>query len=367
MSNDQRFPALDVFRGISIALMILVNTPGSWSHIYWPLAHAEWHGWTPTDLIFPSFLFITGSAMVFAFRKYHYLLTGEALRGITRRVVLLFLLGLFLNWFGFWDNFAGLRIMGVLQRIGVAYGLAALLVLTCSHKQLYLVAVVVLLGYWLLLFIGGGVQPYTLESNLVRQLDMALLGEAHMWSNNGIAFDPEGLLSTLPAVITVLSGYLATSYLLKTERKIAIRNLLAVGILCIAAAELWNPLFPINKSLWTSSYVLFSSGICLLMLVLLIWLVDILRCSWLAAPLQVYGLNPLLVYALSWVLAKLMAVTIMLPNGEGGQISSYDWFYQQLAEVSSPLNASLLFALLHVFLFWLVSVYLYRRNIVVKL
>ena len=305
--------------------------------------------------------------MVFAFRKYQYSLTNEALHSITRRVVLLFLLGLFLNWFGFWDNFSGLRIMGVLQRIGLAYGLAALLVLTCSHRQLYLFAVVVLLGYWLLLYLGGGAQPYALEHNLVRQLDLAFLGEAHMWRSNGVAFDPEGLLSTLPAVITVLSGYLATNYLLQTERRIAMRNLLTCGVLLIAVAEFWDPLFPINKSLWTSSYVLFTTGICLLTLVLLIWLIDILQWSWLAVPLQIYGLNPLFVYALSWMLARLTAVTIILPHGQGGQISSYDWFYQQLAGIFAPMNASLLFAILHVLLFWMISLYLYRKNIVIKI
>ncbi|MGI9288414.1 MAG: acyltransferase family protein [Pseudomonadales bacterium] len=367
MSNPQRFVALDVFRGIAIAAMILVNTPGSWDHIYAPLAHSEWHGCTPTDLIFPFFLFITGSAMVFAFRKYEFRLSAEAMRSIGRRMLLLFLIGLFLNWFGFWADFAGLRIMGVLQRIGLAYGLAAVLVLSCSHRQLYLISAVVLLGYWLLLAALGGADPYSLEANIVRQVDIAILDESHMWHVGDVAFDPEGLLSTLPASISVVLGYLATHYLVHTERAVALRNFVLAGLLMAALAWGWNQWLPINKSLWTGSYVLFTTASCLLLLVLLVWLVDVLRWNWLAKPLQVYGLNPLFVYALSWMFARLMAVTIVLPDGAGATVSAYDWCSRLLAQLLSPHDASLLFALLHVLLFWLVSLYLYRRNIVIKI
>lgn len=368
MNKQQRFGALDAFRGLAIAAMILVNTPGSREHVYAPLAHSSWHGCTPTDLIFPLFLFISGAALVFSLQKYPLRLTAGALRSIGRRVLLLFLLGLFLNWFGFWADFADLRIMGVLQRIGLAYGLAALLVLSCSRCQLYIVSCAVLLGYWLVLAMAGGSDPYSVQTNIVRQIDIALLGERHLWHGKAVAFDPEGLLSTLPAVINVLAGYFATDYLLRNSRPVALRNFVLAGVSFAALAWCWSFWLPINKSLWTSSYVLLTTGYSLLLLALLIWLVDVLRCNWLAKPLQIYGMNPLFVYVLAWLFARVTAVMIMLPDGLGGMVSARGWGFLQLKRsFLSPLDASLVFALLHVLLFWLVALYLYRRNIVIKL
>ncbi len=368
MSKSQRFAALDAFRGLAIAAMIMVNTPGSRDHVYAPLAHSSWHGCTPTDLIFPFFLFSTGAALVFALKKYPPGLTIDALRGIARRVLLLFVLGLFLNWFGLWTDFADLRIMGVLQRIGLAYGLAAVLVLSCSQRQLYIVSCGVLLGYWLVLVLFGGSDPYSLETNIVRQLDIAILGEAHLWRGKAIAFDPEGLLSTLPAVINVVAGYLATAYLLRNSQSVVLRNFVLMGLLLVALAWCWSGWLPLNKSLWTSSYVLLTTGYSLLLLALLVWLIDVLHCSWLATPLQIYGMNPLFVYVLAWLFARVTAVMIMLPDGAGGTIRARGWAFLQLKHwLGSPLDASLLFALAHVLLFWLVALFLYRRNIVIKL
>ena len=217
--QQKRFVSLDVFRGMTIALMILVNTPGTWAHVYAPLRHAKWHGCTLTDLVFPFFLFIVGTAMRFSFRKYDFILSTALTRKILRRVFIIFLCGFFLSAFPFisqdWD-WSHFRIMGVLQRIGLAYGCAAFLVLVLHRNQIIKVSGIILLTYWfLLLFFGwiNGVEPYGLEFNLPRMVDLAILGNSHLYRGAGIPFDPEGLLSTIPAVVTVLIGYLTGTML----------------------------------------------------------------------------------------------------------------------------------------------------------
>ena len=207
VAAGERSLALDVFRGLAIAGMILVNTPGSWLHIYAPLRHAEWHGCTPTDLVFPFFLFATGAAMFFSFARTRCRPEPGVLRGIARRSALLVLIGVLLNAYPFLEPLSHWRIPGVLQRIGVAYALAALLILYCPGRWRYLVCLLLMLGYWWLLAAFGGQDPYSLESNLVRRLDLAILGADHLWNGFGVAFDPEGLLSTLPSVVSVVAGF----------------------------------------------------------------------------------------------------------------------------------------------------------------
>lgn len=362
-----RFLALDVFRGIAIAGMILVNTPGSWSHIYWPLAHADWHGSTPTDLIFPFFLFITGASMAFSFSKCGYSLTRTLNIAIARRVGILFALGLFLNWFGFWSDIGDLRIMGVLQRIALAYGLAAYLILGLSYSQRVAACLALLAGYWLLLVLLGGADPFGLEHNIVRRVDIAVLGASHLWQGKGLAFDPEGLLSTLPAAVNVVIGFEAARLIRESGQSRAIRKLMIGGVSMLVISLLWNTLIPINKSLWTSSYVLYSSGISLLLLGSLIWLVDRRAMTWFARPLQIYGYNPIVIYVLSWLMTRTTAVLITFPNATGAHISAYDWFFMQLHGPFSAVDASLLFALLHVLLFWMIAWYLHRHRIVIKI
>jgi len=347
--------------------MILVNTPGSWVHIYWPLAHADWHGSTPTDLIFPFFLFIVGAAMAFSFSKHGYELSRTLSITIARRAVILFALGLFLNWFGYWNDIGGLRIMGVLQRIALAYALAAYLVLGLSYSQRFAACVALLLGYWSLLVLFGGADPFGLEHNIVRRFDVAVLGASHLWQGKGIAFDPEGLLSTLPAAVNVVVGFEAARLIRESSQSSANRRLLIGGASMLVISLLWNTLIPINKSLWTSSYVLYSSGISLLLLVSLIWLVDRRAMTWFARSLQIYGYIPIVVYALSWLLTRTTAVLITFPDAAGTSISAYDWFFLELQGPFGAVNASLVFALLHVLLFWLVAWYLYRHRIVIKI
>ena len=248
-----RLLALDIFRGITIAAMIIVNIPGSWSYVYAPLRHAKWHGCTPTDLIFPFFLFIVGVAMTYSFKKFNNKISLIAVRKIAKRVLVIFLIGLALNAFPFNTGFSNLRILGVLQRIAIAYGIAAILCLYFKQKKLIIISGLILIVYWLILIIFSQGDPYAMESNLVRIIDLKIIGENHLWLGLGIPFDPEGLLSTLPAVVTVILGYLTGKLIQKESNlKSAIYKLLLIGIAAIIAGLIWGMVFPINKSLWTS-------------------------------------------------------------------------------------------------------------------
>ena len=210
MEQSNRYLALDVLRGMTIALMILVNTPGSWQYVYAPLRHAEWHGCTPTDLVFPFFLFVVGVSLFFSLAKYQIKLSKESLWRIGRRTLLIFVLGIFINSYPQWlTDYSHLRIMGVLQRIAVAYGIAALIVLVAPRRWLPGIGVFILLIYWGILYFFGGSDPYSLPGNATIPFDRALLGENHLYRGFGIPFDPEGILSSLPSVVTVLIGYLA--------------------------------------------------------------------------------------------------------------------------------------------------------------
>jgi predicted acyltransferase len=281
---------------MTIALMILVNTPGSWSFVYTPLNHASWHGCTLTDLVFPFFLFVMGAAMSYSFRRYkfsnlqssgiiignilstnkrtpalfslrrlrdffklksNYKLTPAITKKILRRVGLIFLIGLTLNSFPFQIELSNIRIMGVLQRIAITYGIASFLCFWLNNTRLYLISGLILICYWIRLAAFGNDSSYTLEGNLVRFIDLAILGENKMWHRGIIAFDPEGLLSTFPAVVSVLFGYLTGSFL-QTQPKLrhAVYKIAIAGLSAIITGMLWGLIFPINKYLWTSSFVL---------------------------------------------------------------------------------------------------------------
>lgn len=355
-----RYIALDAFRGITIALMILVNTPGSWSAVYAPLLHADWHGVTPTDLIFPFFLFIIGSALYFAFSKTNFEVSSSALNKILKRTVIIFALGLALNAYSHSGPLSDLRIMGVLQRLGIAYGVAAVMVLLLSSRQLLWCGGALLLGYWGIMLLGAE-QPYSLHHNIVREVDIAVLGATHLWQGKGLAFDPEGLLSTIPAVVNVLVGFGATKVLAGCADKVAaIKKLLLGAIVLIAIALLWDQWMPINKSLWTSSYVLFSSGCALVVLSFFIWLVDMCQQLKLVDPLLVYGTNPMFIYVLSWIWTATYSFIDM------GDITAYAYLYNLFALVMPAKLASFSFALFHVILFWFISSLLYKRNIIIK-
>jgi predicted acyltransferase len=356
-----RYLALDAFRGITIALMILVNTPGTWSHVYTPLLHAEWNGATPTDLVFPFFLFIIGSAMFFSFKKSNFANSPEQFKKIIKRGFTMFFIGFMLNVIPFTTNIDDWRIMGVLQRIGIAYAVAACLVLLLNRTGIFITSTVILLAYWvLLLSVGEG--ALTLDGNIIRQFDLAVIGANHMYSMRGVAFEPEGLLSTIPAIVNMLLGFELTRYLISIkDKKSSVIKLTIIGGLAIGFGILWSLVLPINKSLWTTSYVIYTTGFACLLLAAFIWLIDIMKQVKLAEPLLVYGTNPLFVYVLSF-----LVVTVYL-NINIGDVSMYAWLYQQLSEVFTPKLASFIFAFSHVGFFWYVSLKLYQRKIFIKI
>lgn len=359
--NSTRYLALDALRGFTIAMMILVNTPGSWSFIYPPFAHADWHGCTPTDLVFPFFLFVVGSAMYFSLQKHALRLSLPLALMILRRSLIIFVLGLVFNGvLGGWED---LRIMGVLQRIALAYAMAAFIVLGVTRTGVYCIGLCLLLGYWLLLTMNNHADPYGLHTNIVVELDIALLGAEHMYSGKGVPFDPEGLLSTLPAVVNVLIGFELTRFLvIQPDRLGSLYRLLALGALGILLGLVWNIWLPINKSLWTSSFVVYSAGYFCLALALFVWIVDIKKIQWLSAPFIIYGSNSIFIYMLApfWV----HGYTYIHTNATGTTL--YEGLFLQLATLLPPAMASLAFALLHVMLFWCVSWVLYRHNIFIR-
>jgi predicted acyltransferase len=353
--------ALDALRGLTVALMILVNTPGSWSYIYPPLRHAAWHGMTPTDLVFPLFLFIVGAAMAFSLPRDRPP-SASIVLGLIRRSLLLIGLGLLLNAYPFAVAPEHLRLPGVLQRIGICYLLAGLMLLYLRGWRLWLVALGLLLGWWVLMLVPGAELAWTLQHNMARRWDLVLLGESHLWQGAGLAFDPEGLLSTVPAVVSVLIGHaVAAEWRAGAGSPACVRRLAAAALAMILLGLLWSPWMPINKSLWTGSFMLISSGIAVWSLLLVDRLLRIEPLRTLAAPLRAYGQNPLLLYVLSWLLAA------SYPLLRIGEQDLQGWLFLRLAMAMPAELASLCFALTHVLLFGLLAMYLLRRGIVVRI
>lgn len=360
----KRLLALDILRGLTIALMILVNTPGSWSYVYPPLRHAPWNGCTPTDLVFPFFLFIVGTSMWYSFKKYGTGLTKSGLKKVLKRFILIYLIGLFLNAFPNFD-FENLRIYGVLQRIAIAYAIAALLCMQFDYKKLLYITGILLLGYWAIIHFGG---TYELEGNVVRKLDLWLFGENHVYGGYGIPFDPEGLLSSIPSVATVLLGYFS-GRIIETSGDVmnAIKKLLIVGIVLVVLGKIWDLGFPINKPIWSSSYVLYTGGLAMLFFSLLLWLIDVKNIKTVFKPFWHYGMNPLFIYVLSGMIGDIFGFW-NVTNANGDTVSSMSYFYSDvLVPVFGNLNGSLAYALAHVIFLWLVAYVMYKRKIFIKI
>lgn len=373
---DNRFLSLDVFRGLTVCFMIIVNTPGNGAASFSPLNHANWHGFTPTDLVFPSFLFAVGNAMSFAMTRFQALPTSAVLLRIGRRTALIFLLGYLMYWFPFFryseaggiNSFpiAETRIWGVLQRIGVCYGLASLLVYFFSRRTVLSLGVLFLVGYWLLLLgFGNPADPLSPTGNAVLRLDRYLLGEPHLYHSHGLIFDPEGLLSTLPAIVNVLIGYYAGLFVQRQGKNYeSIAKLLLTGCLLLFTALCWNMVFPINKKLWTSSFVLLTTGLDLVILASLVYVVELRhwnRANW-TRFFVIPGKNPLFIYLLSEVL---VIVLYMLPVAPG--LNAFDWINVVLFQKLAPgAVGSLLFAVSFMLLCWSVGYWLDRRKIYVR-
>ena len=369
---SHRYLSLDVLRGMTIALMIVVNTPGSWETIYAPFRHAEWHGFTITDLVFPTFLFVVGNAMSFSMRKFAGQDNSLFLGKVFKRTALIFLIGLFLNAYPFityadggyqLKDLSGLRIMGVLQRIALCYGMAALVIHYLKIKGAVFFSFLALLGYWAIMyFFGDQPDPFTLAGNAALKFDLAIIPEKNLYTGYGIPFDPEGLLSTLPAVVNVIAGYLAGLFIQKHgNNRSTVSKLALGGVVLVCLALLWNLSFPINKPIWTSSYVLHTVGLDLLLLSGLMLLIEVINFKSWTYFFEVFGRNPLFIYALSGMIVKTMNLIRVGDAGLQGWI--YENGYTTWLEGK---NASLLFAISYMLLLWLIGYVLDKRKVYIK-
>ena len=368
--NEKRIVSLDALRGLTIGFMILVNTPGCWNYVYAPFRHAKWHGCTPTDLVFPFFLFIVGTAMRFSFSRFDYKPSSLLIKKIIWRSVTIFVIGLMLNAFPFirqdWD-WSSFRVMGVLQRIGIAYGISSVAILYIHGKRLFYFSTSILLIYWFILLFFGGVNPYSLETNVVRAIDISLLGESHLYGGTGIQFDPEGLFSTIPAAISVVFGYTIGGILQNRVNGINVfHQLIKWGLLGTLLGMIWGLVFPINKQIWSSSYVLYTGGIATLFMAGFYWLIDLKGFHNIAWPFVIFGTNSIFVYAASGLWSK----SLLLINFEVNNkvISGYGYLYKTVFQpLAGDLNGSFLFALAHVVVFWLLLYWMYRKKIFIKI
>jgi predicted acyltransferase len=369
---SSRLMSLDLFRGATIAGMILVNNPGDGPNSYWPLKHSEWNGWTPTDLVFPFFLFIVGVSMAFSFDSR--LKRGESRQELLRHVVwrglILFALGLLLNGFPNQYHLASWRVYGVLQRIAICYVIAAFFALWSDRRGWPAAVTACLAGYWILMrFVpvpGFGMPGHDIplldpNRNLAAWLDRKLL-LGHLY--NGTR-DPEGVLSTVPAIATCLLGLLTGDWLRSTHTaKDKALGMAVFGVSGVIAGELLNPWFPINKNLWTSSYVIFTAGLALMCLALVYWILDVKQWrGWWTMPFLVFGMNAIAAYVAAEALSS------WLDYMQVGHGTNWEEFlYQHLfAPLAKPPQASLLYALSYVLVCWVGMWILYRKGIFLKI
>ena len=374
-----RLSSLDVFRGITIAAMILANMAGVADDVYPFLSHAQWHGCTPTDLIFPFFLFIIGVAMTYSLSKYtaENKPTKAVYLRVLRRAAILFILGLLLN--GFWNkgvwtfDLSSIRLMGVLQRIALTYLFASLIVLKLPRKTQWFVAGGLLIGYWLtMMYIpvpeyGAGV--LTREGNFGAFIDRLIIPKAHLYKGDGFNFmgDPEGLFSTIPAIVSVLAGYFTGEWIKDKKQATShtSMDLVLFGLCCLVIAILWDVAFPMNKKIWTSSYVLFTSGWALMLLAACYELIEVRLIKRWSKPFEIMGLNAIALFVASVLLIKITAKT-QLGTGETA-ISIYNWIYQNIfASWAGKFNGSFLFALVTVLLWYGVAVLMYQKRWFIK-
>lgn len=381
---NQRYYSLDVFRGATVALMILVNNPGSWANIFGPLKHAPWHGATPTDLVFPFFLFAVGNAMAFVMPRFEQ--AGPALfwKKVIKRTVLIFAIGLFLNWSPFvkwegesivaktWEN---IRILGVLQRIALCYFFASVIVFYAKARGAFVISGVLLLLYWLVcLLLGAPGDPYSLTGWFGTQIDINLLGVTHIYKGEGVPFDPEGLPSTVAAVVQVIFGFLVGQYIQQKGKSYEmLSNLLIAGLVLVFTGYCWDMVFPINKKIWTSSYTLYTTGLAILVLSTLIYLIEFKenKGAW-GRFFDVFGKNPLFIFVLSGFLPRVLGlfrwVDHVSPEGKNVYTSAFPWFYQHICkDIATDLRVgSLVYALCMILMYWSIVYLLDKKKIYIK-
>ena len=372
-----RLLSLDVFRGLTVAAMILVNNPGSWTNIYAPLKHAEWHGCTPTDLIFPFFLFIVGVSISYALgSKKGYMSHSKLIMTALKRALILFGLGLFLNLFPKvftepMEAFQTVRIPGVLQRIAVVFFITAVIFIKTNPKTQLRLLIGILIAYWAMMTLipvpGVGYANLEKETNLGAWLDRSILTEAHLW-RSAKTWDPEGILSTLPAIGTGLFGVLVGTWLKRKDREesVKISWMFSIGVLAVILGLIWDLCFPINKALWTSSFVLYAGGLATIGLALCYWLIDVQGYKKGTKPFVVYGVNAITVFFLSGLIPRILTM-IKVNMSDGTTVNSREWMYETFfSPYFSPINASLAGAVTFI-LIWLGILWLmYNKKIIIK-
>lgn len=400
----QRYYSLDVFRGATVALMIMVNNPGSWSYMFAPLKHASWHGCTPTDLVFPFFLFAVGNALAFVIPRLQEAGVSVFWKKVIKRTILIFLIGLFLNWWPFmeWANGQlqfrawldaenperGVRILGVLQRIALAYFFASILVYYMKPRPLIYISIAILVGYWGLCALLGENDPYSLAGWFGTDIDKQILGVAHMYKGEGIPFDPEGIASTLPAIVQIVFGYLVGSFI-KSKGEVdwlwtrlpkaqdtyfkLIAGLFATGFILLIVGWTWSLGFPINKKIWTSTFVLYTTGLATMTLAGMIWYIEVLgiKNKW-TRFFDVFGKNPLFIFVLSGLLPRLLGLIRIDTGITNDGITQYTtplaWFYKNIcAQIPGPPEiGSFAYSLCFLALMWAICYWLDKRKVYIK-
>ena len=371
--NAQRFTALDIFRGCTICFMIIVNTTGNGATTYWPLLHADWNGFTPTDLVFPSFLFAVGNALSFTEKKWDQMKQSLVLYKILKRTILIFLVGYLMYWFPFFkidaqshiilSPVSHTRIMGVLQRIALCYGIVALMVCYLGTKKTIWLGVFSLMAYWaLLLLFGEQGAELTKTGNAVLRLDTWLFGINHLYGGEGFPFDPEGLLSTLPALFNVIGGYAVGRYLQRMGKSYeGLTKLLLAGICLLLIAYCWNSFFPVNKKLWTSSYAVLTVGLDCIILAGIVYVTDILGKIKGTRFFLITGKNPLVIYLVSE-----LGVTLLWLIKIGDQ-PLHVWLYNHIFIFAGDYFGAFLFSVWWMLTCWLVGYVLDRNKVYIRL
>ncbi|PVZ82141.1 DUF5009 domain-containing protein [Serratia sp. S1B] len=391
MSNNshshRRLLSLDVLRGMTIAGMILVNNPGSWSYVYTPLNHAPWNGLTPTDLVFPFFMFIMGISTYISLQKSQFSLDSSNIVKILTRTLVIFMIGLLIAWFAlflrtsykltsegieFWQrmgpslwNFEHIRILGVMQRLAICYAVTAMTALLVNHKYIPYIIVSLLLGYFVILLAGNGFEQS--EQNIVSRLDQAVLGVNHMYKDAGLAIDPEGLLSTLPAIAHVLLGFYCGKILSQVQDiQQKVQMLFIIGTTLTFIGFLLSYGCPINKKIWSPTFVLVTCGLAASLLALLMWIIDIQGKTTWSRAFESFGINPLFIYVNAAFLSLLLNT---IPFGHYDSLSTIHLFVYEgmLRPLLGDYLSSLAYALLFLGINGAISSVLYRRQIYIKI
>jgi len=379
----------------------LVNNPGTWAHIYDPLEHAPWHGLTPTDLVFPFFLFAVGNALAFIMPKLEAGGDAKFWKKVLKRTVLIFLIGLFLNWWPFvtevnrviegtnqfqketifkgftWIDYTknktgeivevlkGVRILGVLQRIALCYFFASIIIYYLKVRKAFFVGLILLLAYWVLCYVANPADPYSLVGWFGTDIDRSILTEAHIYKGEGVPFDPEGLMSTIPAIVQVIFGYLVGDYIQKKGKNFEmLSGLFVAGVAMLLTGFCWDMIFPINKKIWTSSYTVYTSGLAIITIAAMIYMIEFKNAKgWLSKFFDVFGKNALFVFALSAFLPRTLG---LIKLGDG--VNPWNWLYKKIfiKIPGASENGSLIYALCVITFMWFICWWMDKKKIYVK-